>query len=322
MLTNDEYDKYFRGFYIYDCAVRSRTAFSFLAVEAVPDSNASDKRLLSYFTDEPAGKNLGMRSYTGFAGARLAASTRPKEQAIMVSRDCAVGVLGGGAPAVEASIPHGNSDMPLYTSMNALSAIDGMVYAVGPWRAVCRRLGADQWESVADRKTLPVPERNTYGTNNDGFHAIDGFNTEDIYCGGGQGDLWRLDGKRWHHCPLPTNMVLENICCGGDGLVYIGMQNGSVLRGRESNWELIYKGTLSIPFKDMAWFDNRVWCTSDHGIWTIENGKLIEPDLPAEVRACSGSLAIGDGVMLLAGRYGATVYDGSSWTSLITATFE
>ncbi|MDQ1834712.1 hypothetical protein [Massilia scottii] len=320
MLTTKEYDKFFKGFYIHDCAVRSRTAFSFLAVEGGLNSDASNKRFLSYFTDEPSGSNLGMRSYSGFAGARLAASTRPKEQAIMVSRHCAVGVLGGGAPALETAIPHGKPELPLYTSMNALSTIDGMVYAVGPWRAVCRRLGADRWESVGDRKTLPVPKRNHFGTNDDGFHAIDGFDADDIYCGGGLGDLWRFDGKRWHHCPLPTNMILENVCCGGDNLVYIGMQNGSILRGRENRWEQIHTGTFSIPFKDMVWFDNRVWCTSDYGIWAIENGNLMEPDLPAEVRACSGNLAIGDGVMLLAGMYGATVYNGTSWTSLLTAT--
>ena len=49
----------------------------------------------------------------------------------------------------------------------------------------------------------------------------------------------------------------------------------------------------------------------------IEDGKLKEAELPAEVTASAGNLSVGDGVMLLAGMYGATVYDGKTWTRLI-----
>ncbi|RSZ59022.1 hypothetical protein HF313_25200 [Massilia atriviolacea] len=317
MMTYQEYVKFFAGFLIDDCAVRSRTAFSFVAVEHISDSDLGNKRLINYFIDKPAGKNLGASKYTGFAGVRLAVSSKPKGQAIIVSRNCAVGVLGAGEDAREEPIPYGRPDSPLYTTMHALATIDGLVYAVGGWRAVCRRVGKDQWESIVDRTSLPVPERNEFGSNDDGFHAIDGFAANDIYCGGGHSDLWRYDGKRWHRCNLPTNMVLHNICCGGDGYVYLGMQNGSVLRGRENSWSQIHKGELSIPFKDMVWYDNKIWCTSDYGTWLIDNGKFLQDDLPPEIKSCSGNLAVGDGVLLLAGRYGATMYDGQSWTSLI-----
>lgn len=137
------------------------------------------------------------------------------------------------------------------------------------------------------------------------------------YCGGGKGDLWHFDGSTWEQCPVPTSMYVESLCCAGDGFVYVGLQSGSVMRGRDDKWKVIHVGSLTLPFKDMVWYDNKVWCTSDYGIWTIEDGKYLEPDLSAKVRSCSGNLSVGDGVMLLAGLYGATVYNGKKWTTLI-----
>lgn len=86
------------------------------------------------------------------------------------------------------------------------------------------------------------------------------------------------------------------------------------MRGRDDDWRLIYKGAMSLPFRDMVWFAGKVRCTSDFGTWTIENGVLVDPELPSSVRACSGNLAVGDGVMPLAGFYGASVFDGTTWT--------
>ncbi len=111
-------------------------------------------------------------------------------------------------------------------------------------------------------------------------------------------------------------MYIHNVCCAGDDYVYVGMQSGSVLRGRENTWELIHTGTLTLPFKDIVWFAGKVWCTSDYGVWTIDNGKLTDADIPVLAHSCSGNLSVGDGVMLLAGRYGAAVFDGKSWEQL------
>lgn len=146
--------------------------------------------------------------------------------------------------------------------------------------------------------------------NDCGFEAISGFNADDLYCVGGKGDAWRYDGKEWHRCPVPTNMYLESVCCAGDGHVYIGMQSGRLMRGREDHREVIHEDYMTLPFKDMVWFDGRLWCTSDYGLWTVENGKLIDADVPPQVKTCSGNLSAADGVMLLAGHYGAAVYDG------------
>lgn len=275
------------------------------------------KRLVSIFTDGELDMSCGEYDSEYFGLARLTVVQRPIEQAIMVGLDGDVAALGSGVNDAEDSIPMGKADTPLFSSAHAIANIDGYAYVVGPWRTICRRTAPDVWENLAHRTSLPRPEPDKFGSTDDGFDCIAGYNATDIYAGGGEGDLWHFDGKRWDQCPVPTNMKIENICCAGDGHVYVGLQSGSIMRGRENKWKMIHNGTFSLPFKDMAWFDGKVYCTSDYGVWTIENGKFINPDLPAEVRSCSGNLSVGDGVMLLAGMYGATVYDGSKWTSLL-----
>lgn len=322
MISKNHFEEGFRGFHIHECAVRARGIYSFVLLEDIASqANAEDaeplKRLVTYFVNVEGKPLLGWREFTGYAAPRLAVAQKPRPQAVMVSRDCGVAALGSGVGGMEADIPHGDPTKPMYTSVEAVATIDGYVYAAGPWRAVARRLGPNQWEGLADRKTLPVPKRNRSGSNNEGFNAIDGFNAKDIYAGGGHGDLWRYDGERWRQCAIPTNMIIENVCCAGDGFVYVGMQSGSVLKGRENNWKIIHKGNFTIPFRDIVWYGGRVWCTSDYGTWTIEDDRVEDAPLSAAIRCCSGNLSAADGVMLLAGMYGAAVFDGANWEVII-----
>jgi hypothetical protein len=300
----------FHGFNIYDCEVRRKDAFSFLSIKQAKLEKDQKRRIVNVFLDD--NPRFGGSTYSGFDLPNLAISRQPKEQAIMVALDGAVAVLGAGEDAMETSIPRG-SEGPLNGGANSLTVIEGVVYVAGSRRRVCYRAGPNQWTSIS--ANLPDPEKGT--AKHAGFDAISGFNRADIYAVGGKGDAWRYDGSKWHRCALPTNMYLESVCCAGDNNVYIGLQSGGVMRGREDEWEIIHEDTMTLPFKDMVWFDDRVWCTSDYGIWTIENGKFTEPDLPPEVKACAGNLSAADGVMLVAGMYGAAVFDGKKWDRLL-----
>lgn len=136
---------------------------------------------------------------------------------------------------------------------------------------------------------------------------------------GGEGDVWRFDGRCWHMCPMPTNLLMESICCAGDGFVYIGLLGGGIVKGRENSWQVIHEAQMTLPFKDLVWYAGKVWATSDHGLWVIENDRVVEAEVPAEIKACSGNLSVGDGVMLLAGGYGAAVFDGKNWEVIISS---
>lgn len=75
-----------------------------------------------------------------------------------------------------------------------------------------------------------------------GFSCVDGFSENDIYAAGGKGDVWNFDGDEWRQIHFPSNMLIESICCGQDGYVYIGAQSGTVFKGRKDQWKMIHRG--------------------------------------------------------------------------------
>lgn len=204
---------------------------------------------------------------------------------------------------------------PLRTGPANVAIIDGKLYVCGGWRHVSYLNDASEWVSI--RHNLPDPP-NPRRASRFGFDAIGGFNAADIYAAGGEGDLWRFDGKSWRQCQVPTDMAMESLCCAGDGNVYVGLQSGGLMRGREDEWEVIHEDTMTVSFKDMVWFQDQLWCTSEYGLWTVgKDGKLIDADVPALASACSGNLSTADGILMVAGLNGAAIHDGSKWHRLV-----
>jgi hypothetical protein len=235
----------------------------------------------------------------------------PKEQFVGASLNDHVYVLGSGDDELEKDIPnwYQTKGVGARGGTRKLRTIGGHLYAVGGNRSLIRREGRNDWRFVG---TLPENAKVDQG-----FGDVDGFSETDIYAAGGKGDLWHYDGKNWKQAPLPSNMDLWSICCAGDGYVYIGAESGSVFKGRNNEWKLIHRDSMALPFHDMVWFQNKVWCTSDYGLWVVENDKVLDADVPDKARACSGHLSVGDGVMLLAGMYGAALLDGKDWKMVI-----
>ena len=316
MIAKKQYKTGFAGYHILDCAVRSKQAFTFYLCETLgaKTKREPEKRLMTFFTDDG---EVGGRQLTGFDGAHVAVANTPLVQAILVSRSGGVAVHGSGTAGMENAIPMG-PELAARTDIAALTTIDGYIYAVGGWRAVCRRTAANQWESMAhDGNGMPKPKGKN-GMTDSHFEAIDAYGPNDIYCVGGVGEVWHFNGLKWRQCPTLTNWNLESVCCAGDGFVYIGAPGGSIIKGRHDSWKFIHKGQMTLSFKDMVWFADKLWCTSDYGVWVVENDTLVEAKLPAEISVCAGNLAVGDGVMLLAGVYGAAVFDGKKWEVLIS----
>jgi hypothetical protein len=244
----------------------------------------------------------------------VSASKIPQEKGVCISSNGKAFISGGGQYDREdiAMAKEG----PRRGAIRRARMIHGMAYAVGAGHTVCRRRGLNDWESLCLNLPLGTPaEHNDEKKSGDmAFEDIDGFSHNDLYAIAGRGVVWHFDGKAWRRIPFPSNMFLESVCCAGDGNVYIGAQSGTLFRGRGDKWEMIYRGHMSLPFKDIVWHANRLWCTSDYGLWTVNSGKL-EPveDLPAEIQVCAGNLSVADGVMLMGGVHGAAFHDGQKW---------
>ncbi|MCL1917518.1 MAG: hypothetical protein FWG14_04270 [Peptococcaceae bacterium] len=158
-----------------------------------------------------------------------------------------------------------------------------------------KRLGKGEWQSFSEH----FPRT----TSDCGFADFDGFNEQDIYLAGLKGDVWHFDGKKAHQIPIPTNIDFTAVCCGGDGEVYLSGGRGKIFRGRDDRWERLEneepdKDPSTLRLQDLVWYEDKVWATNDYGLWVIENNTIKKADVPDWVRACSGDLSVGDGVIL------------------------
>jgi len=320
-MTKSEYTKHISGYAIIGCAVRSSRVFYLLGrnikqaekASAISEGNV-DKRVIPFFFGKPVDERWSAATLEGFERLVGSASKSPVEQMVVVDGMASVYAIGSGSKGIESSISE-FIDKRNLGSISRVRTIDGYVYAVGSAHTVCRRLGKNDWESL--NLNLPRQTRAEFDdeerSDDMDFIDIAGFSQNDLYTIAGRGVVWHCDGKKWTQIPFPSNMYLHSVCCAGDGNVYIGAQSGTLFCGRENRWKMIHKGEYSLPFKDIVWHAGKVWCTSDYGLWTVDNGKLVAADVPDEIKVCAGHLSVADGVMLMAGHSGAAFHDGEKW---------
>ncbi|WP_263146701.1 hypothetical protein [Pseudomonas sp. RIT-PI-AD] len=326
LIEREMYESCFYGFTLTDCVVRNRNILYFVASHEAQAAAAGptqqrtvDKRIIVCFLDEPMEKRWSRQNLKGYARLHAGVSLQPLEQFVGVDADGDVYVVGGGAAGAEQKIPEDKAG-PLRGDVTRLRLIQESLYLVGGFHSVCRRSGRNSWENLC--ANLPVPkDKETFkeAMTSMNFKDIDGFAADDLYAVAGQGNLWHYDGSSWQAVAFPSNMYLESICCAGDGSVYIGAQSGTVFKGRDNRWTLLHKGDLSLPFNDMVWHAGKVWCGNDYGLWWIDEGSVIKPDLPAEIAVCAGNLSVADGILLMAGTNGAAYHDGEQWVHIFDA---
>lgn len=312
VLSLEDYKKRFQGFAVRDCAVAQRGMYFFVLLQdwhsdkPRPFEEELNTRLvrLQVGGDKP----WVTSKLDGFGGLMCCGPKTPSTDCVCVDGGAQVFAKAPEGGEVEDGIPGGKEQGPARGGVRRLKQINGVLYGSGGIRSMFRRLGRNKWEEIG-----PLPPA---GKGEVGFNDFDAFTESDIYAAGGKGDVWHCDGTAWRQVPFPSNMWIESVCCGQDGHVYIGAQSGNVFRGRGNEWKQIHKDTLSLPFKDMVWFGDRVYATSDHGLWEIKDGQVTKSSQPIEITNCSGNLSVGDGVMLLAGHSGAARHDGSGWTRL------
>ncbi len=335
MLTKDVWDSYFKGFSFSDCAIFRELGYCFLLVEDQPEDGFLPlTRFVTIVRDaEIRVDNVPMAETGGFRFGTIAAGTDPAEY---VAVDIASSVYSASATAkkfekpieaiLDLSAPRGAA-----VTIRRVVRIGAHVYAVGSDRHIYVRGGVDRWEGFPGEK-IPMPS--TYSDPKSvepwgsllGFNDLSRFENGDFYAAGGPGDVWRFDGTSWTQCPIPTNAVIETVCCAGDGKVYVSDLHGNVWAGREDQWSQVAEGGLSWGGQpvDALWFKGRMYFGAQAGIYVIRNKRLVplgDVDRAVPSSMVSGRIDISpDGnFMLTAGPYGACLYDGHTWTRLFSA---
>ena len=337
-LYRDCFHEWDMRFYFVDCAVRDRNIFMFSTMPLM------DTEQMKRHGDLPPQTIVGYIRNEGYWGVSflqlwhkvvLGTSLNPLGHSVSIEphqmnispddrKGYRVFVTGSGEPY---------EDSPLKTydretkgadgafergTVEKLKMIDGWLYVCGGNRAFGKRLEKGKWESF----TQCFPFEYNTGKGGWGFADFDAFNEQDIYLAGGRGDVWHFDGKKARQIPIPTNVNLETVCCGGDGEVYISGSKGMTFHGRGDRWERVeneepYEDPSNLSFRDMVWYEDKVWATNPNGLWVIENNTIKEADVPHWVRACKGTLSVGDGVLLLAGSQGAVFRENGEWHKIL-----
>ncbi|HCF2456936.1 TPA: hypothetical protein NIA41_000491 [Pseudomonas aeruginosa] len=322
MISTVDFSKRFIGYNISDCEIRNKEFFYFIAREdctqwtdweedgGYPEESSLYKRVVTFIRTDPVGSQWGHVRLRGFERLTAGISILPKEQFVAGSLTGQIYVLGSGDDEIQDSI---KSQLP--GTLSKFNTIQGELYLVGSGRCAAIRKEKNKWVWLnKDIPYDPATERSTAG-----FRAIDGFSSNDIYAAGGDGDVWHFNGNSWRRVDFPSNLFLETVCCGSDGRVYISGYEGHTFVGRGDTWKKVKsKELISLAFKDMVWYEDRVWCTNDYGVWWIVNDQLVKADIPAFAQISAGHLSARDGVLLLAGFYGAAFLENGQWHKIFS----
>jgi hypothetical protein len=328
-ISSSDYKKFFLNKNIVDCVVRDRNIFYFLTredykkwsrkkldleVSPPPDEEDIQKHVVPWMRSKEPSQQWTAGNLDGFNTLLAGVSIKPKPQFVGVDSYGHVYATGSKENGIEDDIQSFSSGGPKRGGVRKLKNINGWLYFCGGNNSLGKRVEKGKWQSFS--QFIPNPDRKDNLSNT--FEDLDGYSEQDIYCVGDGGQVYHFDGMKWDLTLIPTNIDFETVCCAGDGFVYISGEKGTTFKGRGSRWELIHKGNSTLPFRDMVWYEDRVWCTSDHGVWTIKDDKITTAEIPDGMSAYAGNLSTADGVLLLAGYGGAAFLENGQWTKVFS----
>lgn len=316
LISEKYYSLCFKDYFIQDCSIidANRFIFSCRNLEDCgtydPEEEYFVRKQLSWCMVRENKEIIGGSKTAQKFGYIYACATA--QEGIFIDTDGAVCVLDADGCRQEEHI------YTLWKQKNInninvfyVNTICGAIYGCGAQGLAFRRIGKNHWEYIG----YPMDAAEDCLLNNS-FTGIDGFSHNDIYAVGGHGRVWHYNGTAWALLTFPSNIPLESVCCGQDGNVYISGQAGTVFQGREHTWKMLHSGNSLLPYTDMVWFDDAVWCTHDYGLWTIRDGIFSKADVPNAVLQCSGNLSSSQDALLVGGMGGAAWYNGTQWNIL------
>lgn len=250
----------------------------------------------------------------GYAGgnhwptASMTVSLYPLQQMLAISPYGDVRLLGSGQQSEEKiSTPEGN---PIDRGhLRQVRTIGQRTFAVGMGRQVYRRDGADHWTCLDQTIRPAIGETK-------GFESIDGFDENDLYAVGWDGEIWHCNGQQWSQKESPTNLLLTRVLCAGDGQVYASGRRGLLIVGRSDAWQPIEQEDVTSDIWDLAWYDGKLYLSTMRGLYTLQGGSLVEVDFGDDTPATCYHLSVADGVMWSFGAKDIMAFDGNTWTRI------
>ena len=234
----------------------------------------------------------------------------PAERYLALGTDGSVRASGGGAVKEEPPIANCGVDPTKRGPLREIRGIaKGRAYAVGTCRQAYVRDGEDQWRCIdqsAQVGDTPIADTS--------FESIDGFSEQEIYTVGWEGEIWKYDGAVFTQQNSPTNLALYKVRCAQDGFAYACGQLGTLLRGRNDQWEVIEHDSTREDLWGMEYFQGQLYVSSTHFVYRLEGDTLKPVDFGDDAPGTCYHLSAADGIMWSIGPKDVMEFDGSNWT--------
>jgi hypothetical protein len=246
----------------------------------------------------------------GWLLAGVTIARQPLEQLLAAGEYGDVVVLGSG-DRHEEQIGDEDSSPRSRGPLRGVRNIGRRVYAVGMNRQVYRRENAHRWISFDEGARPPEGSQRVVG-----FEAIDGFSESEMYAVGWEGEVWYYTGKRWRDIKSPTNLLLFDVCCAGDGNAYACGQVGTILRGRRGEWEVLRQEDVTDDLWSCAWFEGELYVSSMDTLYKLRGENLELVDMGEDIPQTCFHLSSADGVLWSIGAKDVFAYNGRAWTRI------
>lgn len=292
---------------------------------------------VSIFRDHPEGKVYAKSiPWEGWDQLRPVVSEFPKTQIVGIDRRGQVMRLGGGEATVEEAV----GEMVFDTTV-----IEGYVYLIGQGK-VWRRDEVDTYTLIAELQTKEPPT----------FKRITGISANDFYAVDDQGNLFHFDGKQLNPTSFDPKQFLrskvvhqsptiydnrpepEQITCiahFSKESLYLGTSTGRILTQTSDGWIELHRSQpdqMTYPIRNIVQCQERIFAVTgfwgrynllnrwqQKHLWEVKDDEIRLANVPDVVHDFAETLDAKDGVLLVAGRRGAVLWDGAQWEVVIDA---
>lgn len=233
----------------------------------------------------------------------------PIERRLSLGSDGSVDVVGGGTKSKELIANCGVDSRKRGPLREIRGIAKGRAYAVGTCRQAYVREDENQWRCIDESAQVgdtPITDTS--------FESVDGFSEQEIYMVGWEGEIWKYDGSLFSQQKSPTELALYKIRCAPDGFAYACGQLGTLLRGRNDQWEIIEHESTREDLWGMEVFDGQLYVSSTNFVYRLEDDKLTPVDFGDEFVQTCYLLSAADGIMWSIGFKDVMEFDGSNWT--------
>ncbi|MCG8488639.1 MAG: hypothetical protein MI756_14295 [Chromatiales bacterium] len=247
----------------------------------------------------------------GWSTAGVCVVKQEKPTIVCVSNTGDVATAATGGIRGEERIGEGSETPRQLGRIRSVRAIGGLAHAAGMGRQVYRREATGDWRAIDSGARRQQKDGKVVG-----FEGIDGFAADDIYAAGWNGEIWHYDGQSWRQIDSPTDQILSNLVCGGDGYVYACGRRGLLLCGRGDEWRVIRQESTIEDIWGLAWFNDSLYLSTMRAVYRLNDDVLELVDFGDDLPATCYHLATGGGVLCSIGEKDVMVFDGQQWERL------